>query len=270
MQIDAETGNFETYGELYTKCVSAAIQLQKEGFKNDDIIGICSYNHLNSHVPFIAGLFLGCRIVSFDPTLSFEDTVHLMKQVTPKMIFVSDNAVELIEKSIREVNISVPVVIFGKHPKYPSFETYLQNRDQTDKFSPYVVNNMKDTAVIMFSSGTTGFPKGICLSHYAVLYESNVCKDFFISTGTKHKFIYNGVEASGKDPALSFASLYWISTVIFITSTAMGGTMRVICKEFNPKMIWETITKCKVNTEYSRLSKNKASPPCFDDFHTNF
>lgn len=69
---------------------------------NDDIIMLCTYNHKNNCVPFIAGLFLTLQVASLDPTLSVLDTTHLLKEVQPKILFVAPEAVSLIEESLSE------------------------------------------------------------------------------------------------------------------------------------------------------------------------
>lgn len=63
---------------------------------------LCTNNHKNTCVPFIAGLFLGLQIASLDPSLSLLDTKHLVNEVKPRIVFVIPEAVELIEESLTE------------------------------------------------------------------------------------------------------------------------------------------------------------------------
>lgn len=140
--------------------------------KSTDIICICSNNHLDSCVPFISTCFVGSITASLDPTLSLADTVHLIKQVTPKMIFVIPEAVQLIEDALDSVQLDSAVIVFGPTVKHIPFATFLEEKEGEDSFTPFQVDDIKDTAAIFFSSGTTGFPKGICVSHCALFLQA--------------------------------------------------------------------------------------------------
>lgn len=129
---------------------------------------MCTNNHLDSCVPFISTCFLGAIAASLDPTLSLADTTHLIKQVTPKMIFVVPEAVQLIEDALENAQLDADIIVFGSTEKHIPFTTFLEEKEDEDTFTPFQVDDIKGTAVIFFSSGTTGFPKGICVSHCAL------------------------------------------------------------------------------------------------------
>lgn len=65
-------------------------------------------------------------------------------------------------------------MVFGETDKYTQFSTFLEPHEDEDKFVPIPVDSLNDTSVIVFSSGTTGLPKGIVLSHYALMIQGHV------------------------------------------------------------------------------------------------
>lgn len=69
-QIDADTGQSDTYGELLKRCVRVARWLQERGVTKDHVVSLCTPNHLDTCVPFIACLMLGIKVASLDPSLS--------------------------------------------------------------------------------------------------------------------------------------------------------------------------------------------------------
>lgn len=176
LQIDVESDQRESYSTLLEKCIRVALELQRRGLKKGDVICLCTNNHLNSVVPFISGLFLGCTLASLDPSISLTDTKHLLKQVNPKIIFISKNAEDLIEKSLSDIGIEAEIVVFGSSNKYSSFEEFLEKKEDNENFQPCEDINVDDTAIIIFSSGTTGLSKGICTSHYSLLCQSSNLK----------------------------------------------------------------------------------------------
>lgn len=143
--------------------------MRSKGLKKGDIVTICSSNHLDTCVPYIASYFLGVLPANTDPNISLEDTVFMLKQVKPKMIFVSTNAVNLMEDALKEMKHDAEIVIFGETSDHTSFGQFLEASEEEKDFKPVDISNLKETCAILFSSGTTGMPKGICVHHRGLL-----------------------------------------------------------------------------------------------------
>ncbi|KAK4877731.1 hypothetical protein RN001_010237 [Aquatica leii] len=231
-QIDAISGQKRTYSELLDRCIGTCVYMQSKGIKPNDKVTICSYNHLDAFVPFVGGLFAGAVIISTDPRLNLLDTVYILKQIRPNILFVSENAIDLIENSLERSDVAAEIVVFGNSQKYVEFKT-INFRDYEESFCPHVVENINATAVINFSSGTTGLPKGVCLSHYALLGRTLLSIDQMVNS------IF-----------LSSSTLYWISGVInFLCGTLSNSTL-VVIPEFDKIQIWDWIETYKVTVMF--------------------
>lgn len=143
--------------------------MRSRGIKPKDIVTICSHNHLDTVVPLYAAFFLGAIPASLYPTLSLRDTVVLIRQVKPRILFVSEEAVTLIEDALKEIGHEAEVVVFGESDRHAKFSVFLEEKEGEEDFTPEKEIDDMDTAIIFFSSGTTGLPKGICLTHYGLL-----------------------------------------------------------------------------------------------------
>lgn len=76
------------------------------------------------------------------------------------------------KEKIREgLGLYMEIVIFSSATTYTPFEKFLRPflKDAEDNCEPYKVENIFETAIIVFSSGSTGSPKGICMNDYAIL-----------------------------------------------------------------------------------------------------
>ncbi|XP_031357015.1 4-coumarate--CoA ligase 1-like [Photinus pyralis] len=217
-QVDGLTGEEQTYGELLQRSIGAAVAMESEGLKPGDFISICSLNHLDVGVPYLASLFTGAICAAVEPTMLAQEVVHLLNQVEPKIIFVGREAVETIRKAVEDLTTKPLVVVFGKSGKYPSFSEFIAR--PTKGFAPRVPVDVNETALVLFSSGTTGRPKAICHSHKSMLadYEYIIGKSFSSIAG--------------------FATPYWVSYHAIQHMCIIHGLRKIVYPRFDVSNPW--------------------------------
>ncbi|KAF5300677.1 hypothetical protein FQA39_LY11039 [Lamprigera yunnana] len=142
--------------------------MRKKGIKENDIITVFSNHQLNTIIPTIANFFLGVILSSIDPSFALTDSTYLLRQVPSKMIFVSNDAVGPIENTIEQLKITPEIVVFGATERHTPFSDFLTESVEEQDFQPIDITDLKQTAVINFSSGTTSFPKAVCLNHLSI------------------------------------------------------------------------------------------------------
>ncbi|XP_023311202.1 4-coumarate--CoA ligase 1-like isoform X5 [Anoplophora glabripennis] len=235
LQYLPDTDETDTQGQVLKRSIRTALRLKEKGITKDDIVSSCSHNQKNSIIPFIASLFLGIKTAYFDPNLSHLDTIHLLKLIKPRIIFIDLESLPLMEKCLKESQVNTELVVFGESEKYSNFNEYLEPSIEEDNFRPVVVDNVMETAVILFSSGTTGLPKGICLSHYGILGQIS-------NEGMK---VWDN---HGGSVLLLYTTLYWISAVQMLLKCITEGCAKVVCKQFDAAATWRLVEKYKVTS----------------------
>ncbi|KAF2895840.1 hypothetical protein ILUMI_10336 [Ignelater luminosus] len=249
-QVDAITGEKETYESLLKRCIRTAIKMRSKGITSDHIITICSYNNIHNSVPYIASIFLGAKIACLDPELNPRDTTLLLSQICPKMIFAGPEAIELLENSIRESGITTEIIIFGKSTVYEEFSTFLVPSPEEANFFPYRPLNLNETAGIVFSSGTTGSPKGACISHKAILSQGH-----HMWKEPERIPISEFLRSQ-----LTFISLYWIPVATVFLHCVFYKKCRVIYPKFDIDTFWNVIETTQV--EFVLLTPNEVQKLC--------
>nr|XP_023022313.1 4-coumarate--CoA ligase 1-like [Leptinotarsa decemlineata] len=247
-QIDAATGQKDTFESLLQRSIRTAITLKKMGIQKGDIVTTCSDNNINACVPLIASFFIGAIPCSLDPTLSDFEMEELITQVNPKIIFTVKLSLAKIEKFVNDRNLDSKIVVFGSSSDHATFEDFLQTQESEEEFKPIFIENPIDTLIIYFSSGTSGFPKGVCLNHYYFYNHSPLAPPAKNNDVDKERQLYElSVKKNGDCSFLNYGSMYWTSAGMGLFLSIFAGVSRLLCNNFNPEEFWYLIDKYKVS-----------------------
>lgn len=167
-----------------------------------------------------------------------ETILYFLQMTTPKVIFCSEKSVNTVLSAVKKQNCNSMVVVFGKHIDTISFSDIMRNCNEAEVISfRYVeLDDIKKTACIMHSSGTTGKPKGVELSNYAMLI---LCQQ-------------NNMNMTNV-PSLWFSSLYWLTGIMMNFNGIIQSTKAIIYPEFDEEMTCQLIEKYNVILSYGKF-----------------
>ncbi len=168
--IDGPTGRTLTYRQLAGAIRLAAAGLAQRGFKKGDVFAIYSPNLPEYAVAFHAVASLGGINTTINPLYTVEELVTQLNDAGAKFLLTIpqflDKALEAAAKSKIE-----EVFVFGEAEGATPFASLLQSDGQPPEVE---INPREDLIVLPYSSGTTGLPKGVMLTHYNLV--ANVCQ----------------------------------------------------------------------------------------------
>ncbi|GBR77644.1 long-chain-fatty-acid--CoA ligase [Candidatus Termititenax dinenymphae] len=156
-----------SYGDTFRLVQARAAALQARGFKKGDVIAVLSKNSPDWCITFTAILSIGARALVLDSNLRADMYSKMMAFVDTKMVYVSkefmtdDYGVE--KRSIAET-------------------------DPPSAFTPTEQVDEDDIGALFYTSGTTGDPKVVQLSHKNIVQTSLVCIKH-VSAGPNDMFI---------------------------------------------------------------------------------
>jgi acyl-CoA synthetase (AMP-forming)/AMP-acid ligase II len=207
--IEATTGETLTYGQLNKAIRQAASALAQKGFKKGDVFAILSPNHPSYAVALHAIWLLGGITTTLNPLYTVEEIVFQLNDSQAKYLLTTPAYVEKAQEVLTKTKVE-ELFVFGEAAGATPFESLLGG----DETVPQVaVNPGEDVAALLYSSGTTGFPKGVMLTHHNLV--SNLVQ------------IEGSEDTHHDDTVIAVLPLYHVygQMVILNKTLYMGGTL---------------------------------------------
>lgn len=194
----------------YVECL--ACLLIKKGCKRGDVIAIANNKHHLSYALMLAALRLGVTYVNVDSASPKERNSRILK-VCGALFLFCDSIESGASMSAQDLNNECELVFLDQVQLKGASEVELIEQEKL----MFRVDG-SCIAYIMFTSGSTGIPKGVAVTHQNVLH--------FISWGQQH------FKISEEDNFANLSPMYFDNSVFdFFLSLFSGATLTPILRE---------------------------------------
>lgn len=160
--IDGPTGRTLTYGQFEDAVRRVAASLANRGFKKGDVLGIFSANCPEYAVLFHAVALLGGINTTLNPLYTAEEATAQLKNAGAKILVTAPPFIDKARAAADAANIE-ELFVFGEAEGAAPFASLLDSDGNPPKVE---INPREDLVALPYSSGTTGLPKGVMLTHY--------------------------------------------------------------------------------------------------------
>jgi acyl-CoA synthetase (AMP-forming)/AMP-acid ligase II len=210
--VDSVTGRTLTYADLPGMVDRAAAALARLGLRRGDVCAIFSPNTVEYAVAVLANARLGAIVTTASPLSTRDDLVKQFRDCRARFLFTSPAVAATALDAARDVGIE-RVFSFGALPGAAPFDELIAVPRET----PDVAIDPADVVALPYSSGTTGLPKGVRLSHrnlVANLRQIDACSHL----------------RDGEDTLIGFLPFFHIYglTVILMLGLRHGATIVVM------------------------------------------
>ncbi|MFX1341890.1 MAG: long-chain fatty acid--CoA ligase [Promethearchaeota archaeon] len=154
-----------SYSELDLSSQQFALALDQLGVKKGDRVALFLHNVPEYIISYYGALRQGAVIVPMNPLIKEEEFCTIFSSTLPKILVLDEVLCSVATPSLNEFSKVNTISVGSKEEpeRAQSFDSLLTRQEGRLK---QVEINPNDLAVIQYTGGTTGVPKGAMLSHH--------------------------------------------------------------------------------------------------------
>jgi len=223
MSICNSEGDFISYGELLKKTLALSNLILSNTHQGSRVVVLNSDSYFDA-LGVLGVLAAGCTVVPISLKYGEVNCCHILNKIEPDLMITNDQTLpEIVEKTIREINI--------KKLPFALIEDYENQENQEKHEKP-----KNDIAMIMSTSGTTGIPRGIMLSHENIVSNVRDIAAYFRLNEEDHILIARPLYHAA------------VMTGEFLHGLLSGSRITFYSEDFSPRRLLRFMEKIKCTT----------------------
>lgn len=214
--VDGPTGRTVTYGQLDRDVRRVAAGLAGLGFRRGDVLAIYSPNVPEYAVLFLAVASLGGVNTTANPLYTADELTAQLRDAKARFLVTAAPFLDKARDAAARSGVEA-VFVFGTAEGARPFAELLQAGDEPPAVAR--LDPAQDVVALPYSSGTTGLPKGVMLTHRNLVANLCQCEGMQNFDGFGERDVVMAV--------LPFFHIYGM-VVILLLGLARGATIVVM------------------------------------------
>ncbi len=208
-----------SYAELQQRATALARRLLDLGFGKGDKIALLLDNGLYTMEVLFGAMYGGLVPVPLNANTAKSELAYVLNHSESKAIFASDDALQGVNGAVAEIGRPIAIIAADHDGCWSEPEN-----------SRLPAVGEGDQALLAFTSGSTGQPKGVLLSHLSLLAGA-------ANTIQAHQL-------GPHDRSLCVLPLYHMNALtITLLPTFLSGGCVVLPRRFNANLFWNWVTE---------------------------
>lgn len=159
--VEGATGRVLTYAQLVEQTRQFAAGLSRAGIRQRDVVAIWSPNSPEYAVVFHAISRLGAILTTVNPSYTVEELAYQLTDAGARLLITTSALVDKARAAIAATGKPIDIITVDEVAGLPSLASTLVDADPP----AVTIDPDRDIVVLPYSSGTTGLPKGVMLTH---------------------------------------------------------------------------------------------------------
>ncbi|PLX70964.1 MAG: long-chain fatty acid--CoA ligase [Denitrovibrio sp.] len=162
-----------TYSEVNKRANKLSALLSEKGLQKGDRVAIMLENSPEFFFSYFAILKAGAIVVPVNTFLKQEEVAYMVNDSGSKF-FITSQSFDYVAAGITEHCSELQAVMAFTETSFDSENIFVASEDKPDS-NPETIISTDDLALFIYSSGTTGHPKGAMLTHFNLTSNAQGC-----------------------------------------------------------------------------------------------
>ncbi len=160
-----------SFGESFCLATKMAGILQHDfGIEKGDRVAICSRNNPQWCIAYMAITMLGAVVVPMNSWWQSNELQFGLQDSGSKLLFADPERITRLHSETDRRQVQIIAIDPKQETDYPNFQALLNKQSDAVDFDPAAQSvSPEDNASIMYTSGSTGQPKGVLSTHRAII-----------------------------------------------------------------------------------------------------
>jgi long-chain acyl-CoA synthetase len=216
--------NVLTYGQMLDAAAAVAGDLQERGIRPGDRVGLVLPNVPAYPVLFYGALLAGAAVVPMNPLLKAREVEYYLNDSCMSIVYGWDGSGNIVPEAAKAVGIP-GIIVSTAGPSGLKGTPVLTPVERADD----------DTAVILYTSGTTGHPKGAELTHHNLNSNARTAAETLI-------------EITSRDVIMGCLPLFHVfGLTCGLNAAVVAGSTLTLIPRFDPSKALHVVARDQVS-----------------------
>ena len=151
-----------TWAQLLSRSAQVAQGLRRAGVKSQDRVAFLDKNGIEHFEVFYGCSLLNAVSVDVNWRLAAPEVAFIVDDSQAEVLIVGQEFVAILDAIVNDLANVKTIIVIGGHPSHNDYERWVSAQSAVD---PKVSTKPSDVAFQLYSSGTTGRPKGVMLTN---------------------------------------------------------------------------------------------------------
>ncbi|OJJ58628.1 hypothetical protein ASPSYDRAFT_150917 [Aspergillus sydowii CBS 593.65] len=248
---DADTRRSYTYKDVKQSAIAFGQGLKSiYDWRKGDVLALYTPNSIDTPVVMYGTLWAGGVVSPSNPAYTVEELAFQLRDSGAKALVTQLPVLPVARAAAKQVGIPDDHIILIGDQRDPEAKakhfTSVRNISGATRFRRSKVNPEKDLSFLVYSSGTTGVPKGVMLSHRNI-----VANSLQLSSGEAGNLKWNGGADDKGDRVLAFLPFFHIyGLTCLVHQTLYQGYELVVMAKFELERWCQHVQDYKITFSY--------------------
>ena len=169
--VDGSSGQMWSYGELASQVRGVAAGLSARGLRTGEVFAILAPNLPQWLIGAYGAMTAGAAVTGINPLYTLDEVADQLRDAKARYLLTVPPFLDMARAAVERAGLATEIVLHG--PPTPGTVAFAELAEHPDhgftEPTDGPIDPDRDVALLPYSSGTSGLPKGVRLTHRALV-----------------------------------------------------------------------------------------------------